>query len=292
MMSEQRSSSADEVRCALQAINLHFIRMVLRPHGSIVYLEAEDALISAVRPLCLGMASFQADELLGELVCRWRAGRLTGFRMQYLRWVLADLRKQERGGPLAELPLAASGQASPELVVLARELITEFRASLTDPKDQALFAAWLESGDRQGWQREYANNAGVGDASVSLRLKKLRARLRQEQEIVDPDAFVREASSYLDDDGLASYNERRQQPAEATAAPSDHATWMDVADRLRRLRASFSQESRERLLMDAYGETEPIADIQARFPDEQELLSNLHRRYYQAARCENSQADA
>src|SRR5262249_45726036 len=158
--------------------------------------------------------------------------------------------------------------------VMIAEIETAFRGSLTEDVERELFDAWIENGDRQGWQREFARRWGRSDGWVSLTVEKFRRRLTKEHEVYGPDAFVALLGSLLDaEDDPALY----ETPAEEETAPepADERVWV-LRDRLR---DSLALGSRERQLFEDCSAGCPREEIRRRYPDEEVLLVGLHQRY-------------
>jgi hypothetical protein len=264
------------------------MRMVLRVYSTAEYDEEEGRLQVMVYDV-LGKIAFPAlgriaDEerspLLIRFVERWRSGRLTGFGRGYVRWALTDVRRREvtatsnriEGGQEQSEAAHDHRGFSPDVIVQVQEIESRFRESLTKDIERELFGAWIESGNRQGWQREFAEERGKSDTWVSNVLKRFRERLQRQYDIRDPDAFV-ELLALLRDDA-------EDEPPAADEEPVEEETSGERALLLReRLRESFAQGSPERQLFDDCSAGYTREEIQRRYPDEEELLLRLHEQY-------------
>jgi hypothetical protein len=291
MASEPEHSSAVIAKPSRwRPLNLQLMRVMLRVYSTAEYDEAEgrlqqmiyERLSRLVFPDLGRITEEDRAELLLRFVCRWRAGQLTGFSRCYVRWVLVDLRRREAR---AGRKLVEEGQEhidaapdrrglSPDKIVLLEEIEGRFQKSLTQEDERALFNAWIENGDRQGWQREFARQWGKSDRWVSVTLKRFRMRLETEHGIRDTDAFVDVLGSLRDaEDDLPSIPVLAEE--ESVEEPSGEQALV-LRDRLRK---SFVEGSRERKLFECYSAGCPWEEIQREFPDEENLLLNLHQRY-------------
>jgi hypothetical protein len=292
MASEPERSSAMIARPSRwRSLNLQLMRVVLRVYSTAEYDEAEGCLWEMVYDR-LGTTAFQdlgriAEEERGELlvrfVCRWRAGQLTGFSRPYVRWALMDLRKKEAR---AARKLVEEGQEhidaahdyrglSPDAIVMLEDIETRFRSSLTRDHERELFDAWIENGDRQGWQREFARRWGKSDRWVSVTLKRFRQYLKTEYDVQDADAFVDLLGSLRDaEDDLSSNPALAEEELLGEEAPGERALVLRE-----RLRESFVPGSRERQLLEYCSAGYPREAIQQDYPDEEHLLLSLHQRY-------------
>jgi hypothetical protein len=267
------------------------MRVALRVYSTAEYDEEEGRLQEMVYDR-LGTTAFQdlgritdeeRGELLLRLVCRWRAGQLTGFSRCYVRWALMDLRQRE---VRAARKLVEEGQEqrdaahdcrglAPDEIVLLKEIESRFRGSLTQDHERELFDAWIENGDRQGWQREFARRWGKSDRWVSVTLKRFRGRLLTEYEVKDADAFADLLASLRDaEDDLSSTPVLAEEDSLGQEAPGARALVLRE-----RLRESFVRGSRERQLFECCSAGYPREAIQRDYPDEEELLLRLHQRY-------------
>jgi hypothetical protein len=249
-------------------LDLQLMRVVLRVYSTAEYDEEEGRLQELVYD-CLGRTAFrdlgritdeERSELLIQFTGRWRSGRLTGFSRCYVRWALMDVRNPEEA---ATRKLVEDGQEqseaahdrrglSPDAIVLVKEIEARFQGSLTKDLDRELFDAWIENGNRQGWQREFAQLRGRSDKWVSHTLKRFRQRLKEEHEVHDPDAFVDLLGSLRDvEDGPPLTHPPVEEETVPEEAPGERA--LVLRERLRESRQCF--------------------------PDEEALLLALHQRY-------------
>jgi hypothetical protein len=292
MASEPETSSVTIARPSRwRPVNLQLMRMVLRTYSTAEYDKDEGHLQEMVYER-LGRTIFQdlgriteeeRGELLVRFVCRWRAGHLTGFSRQYVRWALMDLRRRDgrAGRQLVEdgqeqiAAVRDSRGLPPDSIVLIEEVEERFRRSLKKEHERALFDTWIENGDRQGWQREFARRWGMSDRWVSVRLKQFRERLKKEHGMQDADAFVDLLNSLRDtgDD----------QPPLPLLTEEEFLEEQSLGARAlllrERLQASFGPESRERQLFECCSAGESRETIRRDYPDEEELLTRLHQRY-------------